>query len=88
MDRKFVSQMLNSTFEYRWRVAPDGAVRVDSGSQIRQFTSFDGLTKHADSFQLDEIIEIRLRREAQKRKLAKLEAKRKARLKQKLSSRL
>jgi hypothetical protein len=76
-DRKFVTTMLNSTFEYLWAVDADGTVRVDQGTEIRQFTSFDGLTKHSDSFQLDEIIEMRLRHESEKRrreKLAKLDA--------------
>eukprot|EP00937_MAST-01D_sp_MAST-1D-sp2_P005340 g5340.t1 len=69
-ERKFVSLMLNSTFEYRWSVGADGRVTVDSGDEFRRFTSFDGLTKHADSHQLDEIIELKLRREAEKRRKA------------------
>lgn len=41
-ERKFISQMLNSTFEYRWVVGRDDSVRVDNGQELRQFTSFDG----------------------------------------------
>lgn len=67
-ERKFVSLMLNSTFEYRWTVGSDGSVRVDGSDEFRRFTSFDGLTKHADSFQLDEIVSLKLKREADKRK--------------------
>ena len=70
-ERKFVSLMLNSTFEYRWTVGSDGAVRVDGSDEFRRFTSFDGLVKHADSFQLDEIVSLKLRREADKRKKAR-----------------
>ena len=65
--RRFVTTMLNSTFEFRWRVAADGTVRVDPSTEFRKFTSFDGLVKHADSFQLDEIIEMRLRHEQKRR---------------------
>ena len=65
MDRKFISIMLNSTFEFKWTVAADGAVRVEHGQEFRKCTNFGGLTKHADSFQLDELLEIRQRREAQ-----------------------
>lgn len=82
-DRKFVTTMLNSTFEYRWKVGSDGSISVDPAEEIRQFTSFDGLTKHSDSYQLDEIIEMRLRHEAQQRrreKLRKLDAKLAARV--------
>lgn len=35
----------------------DGAISVQDASDFRQFTSFDGLVKHADSFMLDEVIE-------------------------------
>ena len=65
--RKFVTTMLNSTYEFRWRVAADGTVSVDQDTEFRQFTSFDGLVKHADSFQLDEIIEMRLWHEKKRR---------------------
>ena len=75
-DRKFVSLMLNSTFEFLWVTGADSSVRIDSSKEFREFTTFDGMTKHADSFQLDEIVEIKLRRESQKRKVAALEAKR------------
>ena len=64
------------------RRLPSRAV-VDPAEEIRQFTSFDGLTKHSDSYQLDEIIEMRLRHEAQQRrreKLKKLDAKLAARV--------
>ena len=64
--RKFVTAMLNSTFEFLWRVVADGAVRVDPSTEFRQFT-FDSLVKHADSFQLDEIIGMRLRQEQKRR---------------------
>ena len=75
-DRKFVSLMLNSTFEYPWVTDADGSVRIDTNQEFREFTTFDGMTKHADSYQLDEIVELKLRRESQKRKAAALEAKR------------
>ena len=68
-ERKFVSQMLNAAFEYVWVTdARDGSVRVDQQQQFRSFTSFDGMVKHADSWQLDEIVEMHMRREAKDRK--------------------
>jgi hypothetical protein len=65
--RKFVSQMLNAAFEYVWLVDADGSVRVDHQQQFRSFTSYDGMVKHADAWQLDEIVELHMRREAKER---------------------
>ena len=65
-ERKFVAQMLNAAYEYMWVTDPaTGDVRVDIEREIRSFTSFDGLIKHADAWQLDELIEMRMRRDAQ-----------------------
>lgn len=64
-ERKFVSQMLNAAFEYRWVTdLATGGVRVDHDQEFRNFTSFEGMVKHADAWQLDEIIEMRMKREA------------------------
>jgi hypothetical protein len=81
VDRKFVSVMLNSSFEYRWRSRPDGSVRVDLSEEFRQFGSFDGLAKHADAYELDEIIDQKMKleeraaRDERQRKVAALEQK-------------
>jgi hypothetical protein len=81
VDRKFVSVMLNSSFEYRWRTRPDGSVRVDLSQEFRQFGSFDGLVKHADAYELDEIIDQKMKleeraaREERQKKVAALEQK-------------
>jgi hypothetical protein len=99
-ERKFISMMHNSTFEFRWVEGADGSVpparnprlphaapcpttpwppqyplptarllsrqvRVEHGAEFRHFTGFDGMTKHADSWELDEIVKIRMRREAE-----------------------
>ena len=63
--RKFVSQMLNAAYEYKWvHDAHSGAVSVNAREQVRAFTSFEGMVKHADAWQLDEIVEMHMRREA------------------------
>eukprot|EP01063_Lacrimia_lanifica_P021061 TRINITY_DN28314_c0_g1_i1.p1 TRINITY_DN28314_c0_g1~~TRINITY_DN28314_c0_g1_i1.p1 ORF type:complete len:293 (+),score=99.24 TRINITY_DN28314_c0_g1_i1:72-950(+) len=90
LDRKFISLMLNSTFEFKWVVDPDGTVRVDRGTTLREYDAFDGLTKHADSFELDEIIELKIKQEAKEHrdraaeKKRALEAKRAVRARSKL----
>jgi hypothetical protein len=70
--------MLNSTFEYLWVVTPDGTVYVDNQTEIRTFSSFEALAKHADSFELEEIVAMKMEfdRKAEQRKLEALEAKR------------
>ena len=60
-ERRFVSQMLNAAFEYSVDVDAGGGVRVDPGREVRQFGSFGGLTKHADAWQLDELVEMKAR---------------------------
>lgn len=66
-ERKFVSMMHNSTFEFRWVEGADGEVHVEhgDGAEFRHFSGFDGLVKHADSWELDEIIRVRMKREAE-----------------------
>lgn len=67
-DRKFISLMLNTTFEYKWVVDLKTAkVRLDLNQEFRQFETFDGLTKSADAFELDEIIEMKMMFEAKNR---------------------
>ena len=61
-ERKFLCQMLNAAYEYRWVVGPGGAVHVDLEQTVRAFTSYDGLTKHADAWQLDELVTMRVRK--------------------------
>ena len=83
-ERKFVSKMLNDSFEYLWRVDPrDGSVTVDAGTEIRSFDSFQGLAKHADSFELDEIVRLKMGFELKKKKKNVLEARRRERLRAK-----
>ena len=48
--------MLNATFEFKWNVRSDGSVECNMDDEFRQFTSLDGLSKHADTYELDEII--------------------------------
>jgi hypothetical protein len=59
--------MLNSTFEFKW-IVTDESVYLDSSQEFRSFSSFDGLSKHADTFELDEIILTRLKLDKNKTK--------------------
>ena len=61
-ERRFIAQMLNAAFEYRWLVGAAGEVHVDHDQAFRQFSSYDGLTKHADAVQLDELAELKARK--------------------------
>lgn len=88
--RKFISKMLNSTYELKWEVRADGTV-LATQEEFREFGSFAGLAKHADAFELDEIVQARVKVEAKERrqqierKKKLLEAKRKAKLQKKMS---
>ena len=74
-ERKFVSQMLNAAYEYRWIVdAKTGEAHIDTDTTVREFTSFDGLVKHADSWQLDELVELHMKKEVKNRKKKQAEA--------------
>ena len=46
--RKFICMMLNGTFEYMWRLEANGDAWLDIGTEFREYTGFDGVTKHAD----------------------------------------
>ena len=65
-DRKFVSQMHNALFEHAWVVRADGTVEVGQTSGFRRFSTFDGLAKHADSHELDEIVGLHMQQEARR----------------------
>ena len=83
-DRKFISEMLNSTFEFQWvlqdlheqqhYLAPNevvsSRVKLDVTKGIfREFESFDGLAKHADAFELDEVVESKMKFEERDKKM-------------------
>lgn len=70
-DRKFVSEMLNSTFEFRWVLEnPQQSSRVMldiTKGVFREFETFDALAKHADAYELDEVVESKMRFEKRDR---------------------
>ncbi|KAH9253649.1 hypothetical protein BASA81_008267 [Batrachochytrium salamandrivorans] len=77
LDRKFISIMLNSTFEFRWVLVDPSSkgssqVRLDNSETFREFSTLDGLTKHADAFELDEIIDQKMQFEERDKKRARL----------------
>jgi hypothetical protein len=66
-DRKFVSLMLNSAFEYQWIVNADGTVRIDPTGK-RESSLFDGMTKTADAFELGALVLQHMKLKADRKK--------------------
>ena len=75
-DRKFVSQMLNSAFEYQMVVerGAEGRVVIDrSVRKGKEPTMFEAMTKNADSYELGALVtqHMKLQAERQKKKTEK-----------------
>ena len=66
-DRKFVSLMLNSAFEYQWIVNADGTVRIDPTGK-REASLFDGMTKTADAFELGALVQQHIKLKADRKR--------------------
>jgi hypothetical protein len=66
-DRKFVSLMLNNLFEYPWTMGKDGSVMIDR-SVSRVATPFEVVSKKADAYELEEILKLRLKIQARRKR--------------------
>ena len=67
--RKFISRMLNSAFEYEWRVDGSGRVYLDRAvKKTKAVSLFEGMTKNADSFELGALVTQHMKLQAERKR--------------------
>ena len=62
-----MSLMLNNLFEYPWTMGPDGSVLIDR-TRTRRASPFEVVSKKADAYELEEILKLRLKIQARRKK--------------------
>lgn len=75
-ERRFLSEVLNSSFTFSWDVATDGSARITHAPKLSdhkgEVSQFEALSKSLDSFELDALITQHRRLEAKRRGRSKL----------------
>lgn len=66
-ERRFLSEVLNSSFSYSWIIGNDGSVQINpakSEQRDGQSAAFDSLSKSLDSHELSALVQQKRKKDA------------------------